>query len=371
MKFLLAPNAMKGALSARKIAAILSKTILRKYPDAEILSYPIADGGNGTLDCLMDALGGTVYEQEVSGPIHSMSVLARYGITREKIAVIESAESAGLHLLSPSPETIAQSTTRGVGELITAAMNHECNRMLIGLGGTATNDGGAGMMRALGYALRDQHSVELCDGSISLLQLHSIVWDPRKNISCPVTILTDVQNLLLGSEGATAMFARQKGASEEQLPYLELALKNFAEIVSRDLHCDFANTPGSGAAGGLAFGLLSACSSEIVSGIEYILDTVGFNDALASCDCVITTEGMLDEQTLSGKGIAGIAQRARQQQKPVHVFAGRVHGDEQRLTSTLGLTSLTQISPADLSTQQALRDASWLLADAVYHFQFY
>jgi glycerate kinase len=370
MKFLLAPNAMKGALSSRKIAAILSKTIRRKYPDAEILSFPIADGGNGTLECLMDALGGTVYEQEVTGPISSMRVNARYGITKEGTAVIESAEAVGLHLLAPSPETIAQSTTLGVGELLRTIMEQKCSRILIGLGGTATNDGGAGMMRGLGFELLDQQGEPLRDGSIPLINIHSIIPYSRATVDCPITILTDVQNPLLGPNGATAVFARQKGASEDQLPYLESALKNFSEIVSRTLHSNHTETPGSGAAGGLAFGLMSASSAEIVSGIEFILDTVGFNDALASCDCVITTEGTLDAQTLSGKGIAGIARRARAMRKPVHAFAGRVLGDQAALPAALGLASLTQVSPDELTTQQAMRDASWLLADAVFHFHF-
>lgn len=369
MKFLLAPNAMKGALSARKIAAILMKTIQRMHPDAEIFSLPIADGGNGTLDCLMDAMGGTVYEKEVTGPLPDMTVRARYGITRKKTAVIESAEAAGLHLLTPSAETIAYATTRGVGELLIEAKKQGCGKIVIGLGGSATNDGGAGMMRALGFEFHDQHGEQLRDGSIALLHLHAIRNSPQP-FDLPVTILSDVQNPLLGPHGATAVFARQKGAADDQLPYLESALKNFSEVISKDLHRSHAETPGSGAAGGLAFGLLSSCTAEIVSGIDYVLDAIRFDEALESCDCVITTEGMLDAQTLSGKGIAGIAQRASKFRKPVHAFTGRIHGDRAALSAALGLASLTQISPDDLSTQQAMRDASWLLADAVFHFEF-
>ena len=371
MKILLAPNAMKGALSAQKIATILSKTIRRKYPDAEVESSPIADGGNGTLDCIMNALGGTIYEQEVTGPIPSIRVKARYGITKDNIAVIESAEAIGLHLLTPSPETIAQSTTRGIGELILASRSRLCKEIWIGLGGSATNDGGGGMARALGLDFLDQHGEQLKEGSIALLQLHQIETKDTTKQHCPITILSDVQNTLLGNTGATHTFARQKGASEEQLPYLESALKNFSDVVQRDLHKDYSNIPGSGAAGGLGYGLMTFCDAQSVSGIEHVMNTIGFDEKLSTCEHVITTEGTLDSQTLFGKGISGIVRRAKLMNKPVHAFVGRVNGNIEELQSLLGLASLTEISPAELSTQEAMRDASWLLADAVYHHDFH
>lgn len=370
MKFLVAPNAMKGAVSAQKLAAIIIKTLRRRFPDAVCISLPAADGGNGTLDCLMNALGGTVYELEVTGPVPSMRTTARYGITADGTAVIESAEAVGVHLLSPSAETIARSTTRGIGELAIAAADRGCTRLLIGLGGTATNDGGAGFLRALGFELLDQHRESLKEGSIALLQLHSIHRPAAPRISTPVTILSDVQNPLLGPQGATAVFAKQKGAEDDQLPYLEAALKNLSEAAERDLDVRHSGLPGTGAAGGTAFGILTALQGEIVSGIDFILNSSRFDEALAECDAVITTEGMLDAQTLSGKGIAGIAARAQRAGKPLHAFVGRVHGDAGALQRSLGLASLTAISPDELSTQQAMRDASWLLADALFHHPF-
>jgi glycerate kinase len=370
MKYLLAPNAMKGALSSRKIAAILSKTIRRKDPSAEIIAAPIADGGNGTLDCLMDSLGGTVFEHEVMGPIPTMKVTARYGITRQNIAIIESAEVIGLHLLTPTPETIAVSTSRGVGELLAAIVKHSCSEIILGLGGTATNDGGAGMAAALGIELLDQHNEPLREGTIPLLQLNRIVPHELKVLNTSITILSDVQNPLLGNHGATYTFARQKGASEEQLPYLESALHHFAETVRSDLHKEYSEIPGSGAAGGLAYGLMTFCNANLVSGIDHILDVMNFDSKLAECDLIITTEGMLDGQTLFGKGIAGIVRRAQKFHKPVHAFVGRIDGNAEELQQSLQLSSLTQISPEELSTPEAMRDASWLLADAVFHHQF-
>lgn len=369
MNFLLAPNAMKGALSAQKISLLLAKTLRRNFPDGEIISSPIADGGNGTLDCLIDSLGGTIYEQVVTGPIPSMKVNARFGVTKNNVAIIESAEAIGHHLLSPSPDSIAQSTSYGVGELILAAFGKNCSEIWIGLGGTATNDGGAGMAQALGWKLLDANGDECKAGAIHLLNVTHIVNEFSIH-NRPLTILSDVNNLLLGTHGATYTFAQQKGATEDQLPYLEAALKNFSEIVQRDLKKDRSEVAGSGAAGGLGFGLVTFCNGKIVSGIEFILDKTDFNEKLRICDCVITTEGMLDDQTLFGKGIAGIADRARQFNKPVHAFVGRIKGNSKELQTTLGLASLTQISPDELSTQEAIRDASWLLADTVYNHSF-
>ncbi len=369
MNFLLAPNAMKGALSAPKIVSLLSKTIHRKYPHAGIVSSPTADGGNGTLDCLIESLGGTVYEKRVTGPIPSMMVTARYGVTNNNIAIIESAEAIGLHLLSPSPETVAQSTSRGVGELILDAVEKNCSEIWIGLGGTATNDGGAGMAQALGWKLFNANRDECKSGAIHLLAVTHIVNESSAD-QRPLTILCDVNNTLCGNHGATYTYARQKGATEDQLPYLDAALKNLSETVQHDLKKNHTEVPGSGAAGGLAYGLMTFCNGTVVSGIDFILDKTGFDEKLQTCDCVITTEGMLDEQTLFGKGISGIAHRAGKFNKPVHAFVGRIKGNSKELQLKLGLASLTQISPEELSTQEAIRDASWLLADAVYNHLF-
>lgn len=372
MNFLLAPNAMKGALSAQKIATILSKTLRRKYPDSKIISTAIADGGNGTLDCLMNSLGGTIYEKEVTGPIVSIKTKARYGITSNNIAIIESAEAIGLHLLSPSPDSIAQSTSRGVGELIQESLKHKPKEIWIGLGGTATNDGGAGLIGALGVNLLDEHREIIRDGTIPLLHIKEIMnYELGMMNEIKTIVLSDVKNILLGEHGATYTFAKQKGASDDQLPYLEAALKNYSEVVEQTIVKEFRSVPGSGAAGGLAFGLIAFCNAEVVSGIDFILDTIVFDEKIKSCDCIITTEGMLDEQTLYGKGIAGIAQRAQKFHKPVHAFVGKVKGNAEDLTGKLGLASLIQISPGELTTQQAMRDASWLLADAVFHHDFH
>ncbi|MEW6060306.1 MAG: glycerate kinase [Bacteroidota bacterium] len=374
MTILLAPNAMKGSLTAQQCAVILRRSLLRKYPTATIISLPVADGGNGTLECLMNALGGTMYEKEVTGPIPSLKVNARYGITTQHIAIIESAEAIGLQHITPSPETIAQSTSRGVGELLLAVLKHPLQEIWIGLGGTATNDGGAGLARALGIEILNEYGKEVTEGAVHLTKVSRIdfqlseVATQIKNRK--LKILCDVHNSLLGNDGATYTFAPQKGATEEQLPYLEAALKNFADIVETTLGKTFRAIPGSGAAGGLGFGLLAFCNAQRVPGIDFILNAIGFDNYLQQCDFVITTEGTIDKQTLLGKGIFGITQRAKKFGKPVHAFVGRIQGEKANLQHTLGLASLIQISPDDLPTPQAMHDASWLLADAVYHHKF-
>lgn len=370
MKFLLAPTAMKGALSAAQIAVVIQRTLRRRFPQADIISLPVADGGNGTLECLMNALGGTVYDKVVTGPIPTQKVKARYGISAHNVGIIESAEAIGLHHISPSPETIARSTTRGVGELIVELAERNCTDIWIGLGGTATNDGGAGMARTLGFDMFDEHNEPLQDGAISLLHLARIIGKNSYVQNINIKLLSDVRNPLLGSTGATHTFARQKGADTEQILYLEAAMKNFADVAEQYFGKEYRNIHGAGAAGGLGFGLIAFCNASIHSGIDTILDLISFDSAAEQCDCVITTEGMLDGQTLFGKGVAGIARRAQHFQKPVHAFVGKINGDPDALQRELGLTTLTHVSPEDMSPVQAMRDASWLLADAIYHHSF-
>lgn len=368
MNILIAPNAMKGSLTAVQCASIIRNSLLKKYPDAQCTPLPVADGGNGTLECLLQALGGTMVEKEVTGILPGEKTLARFGILPDgTTAVIESAEVIGMHKLNPSPMTIANGTTFGIGELILEIVQRNCKKILVGLGGTATNDAGSGAARALGISFFDSRKNELPAGAIPLLRLHNISTSAQPLPSVQeIVLLSDVNNILLGPEGATFTFARQKGADEEQLPYLEAAVKNFAEITESVFKKEFRNIPGSGAAGGLGFGLLAFCNARITSGINFILDALSFDKELQRCDVILTTEGTLDEQTLYGKGTAGICARAEKYHKPVHAFVGKISGDKEKLKERLPLASLTQISPDTISTEEAMHNADWLLADAVY-----
>lgn len=365
MNFLIAPNVFKGSLSALRAANTISRSLKGIAPDVAIVLCPIADGGDGTLECLVQAIGGKVFEANVHGPVSSLRVNARWGVLGDgATAVIEMAEAAGLRLLSPPQFDIANATTYGVGELILQALKSGLKKIIVGLGGSATNDGGAGCARALGVRFFDEHNNELPQGGIHLARLHHL---QIKNYelgmkNAEIIGLADVTNVLYGPAGAAYTFAAQKGATSEQIRQLDEGLRHYASIIERDLHRDVSQIPGSGAAGGLGAGLMAFCNARIVSGIDFVLDTVRFDSLLQQCDCVITAEGMIDSQTLRGKGIEGVARRARKFNKPVHAFVGRIHGDATALQKKFGLATLHQISPDKMPLEDAMRGVESLLA---------
>ncbi len=388
MNFLIAPNALKASLSALRAANTISQSLKEIAPDVVTVLCPIADGGDGTLECLVQATGGKVREATVQGPVSSLRVNARWGTLGDSAtAVIEMAEAAGLRLLSPPQYDIASATTYGVGELILQAVESGLKKIVIGLGGSATNDGGAGCARALGVLFFDEHNNELPQGGIHLARLHHLQIKNyelgplnesslRPEADAPLAQiknaeiigLADVTNVLYGPEGAAYTFAAQKGATSEQIRQLDDGLRHYASIIERDLHRDVSQIPGSGAAGGLGAGLMAFCNARIVSGIDFVLDIVRFDSLLQQCDCVITSEGMIDSQTLRGKGIEGVARRARKFNKPVHAFVGRIHGDATALQKKLGLASLNQISPDALPVREAMAGVEMFLSNAVQHF---
>ncbi len=371
MNFLIAPNALKGSLSSPNAARIISKALQSVLPDANCVLCPISDGGNGTLECLVQATGGKFYSASVCGPLASMTVNARWGILGDgATAVIEMAETAGLHLLKPDQYDIANATTFGVGELIRKAMNSGYKKIIVGMGGSATNDGGAGCARALGVKFFDGKNRELPDGGIHLSRLHRIIIknEELRIKETEIVGLSDVTNILCGPEGAAFTFATQKGATAEQVRMLDKALKHYASIIENVLHRDVSLIPGSGAAGGLGAGMLAFCNAKILSGIDFVLDILRFDELLQQCDCVITAEGTLDSQTMHGKGIEGVVRRAKEFNKPVHAFVGKILGDEAILRQKLGLTTIHQISPDDLPIDEAMREAETLLLKGVRDF---
>ena len=368
MNFLIAPNALKGSLSAPDAARIISKAVQDISPNARCVLCPISDGGNGTLDCLVQARHGKFYSAFVCGPLMSMTVNARWGVLGDgTTAVIEMAEAAGLHLLKPNEYNVANATTFGVGQLIREAMNSDCTRIVIGMGGSATNDGGAGCARALGVKFFDGKNMELPDGGMHLSRLRHIEIKNEELRMKGIEIigLSDVTNTLCGPNGAAFTFAAQKGATPEQVRMLDEALKHYTSIIENELHRDVSCIPGSGAAGGLGAGLLAFCNAKILSGIDFVLDALRFDDLLQQCDCVITAEGTLDSQTLHGKGIEGLVRRAKKFNKPVHAFAGKILGEKATLQRKLGLATLHQISPDDVPIEKAMRDAEAFLLKGI------
>lgn len=388
MNFLIAPNALKGSLSALRAAAAISQSLKGIAPDIVTTLCPIADGGDGTLECLVHATRGKVFQTTVRGPISSLRVNARWGeLGDSATAVIEMAEAAGLRLLNRHQFDLANATTYGVGELILQALNSGFKKIIIGLGGSATNDGGAGCANALGIRFFDEHNKDLPEGGIHLARLHHLQIKNyelgllnesslRPEANAPLAQITnaeivglaDVTSVLFGPAGAAHTFAAQKGATSEQIRLLDEGLKHYASIIERDLHKHISYIPGSGAAGGLGAGLIAFCNAKIVSGIDFVLDTVRFDSLLQQCDCVITAEGMIDSQTLQGKGIEGVARRARKFNKPVHAFVGRVRGDATALQKKLGLATLHQISPDKMPVEDAMRGAESFLTSSIRDF---
>jgi len=318
MRILIAPDKFKGSLSAREVAENIASGLRDVLPEAVLAIHPVADGGEGTASAIHRATGG----EWVNCAAHDAlgrPIEARYlWLPERATAVMEMSEAAGMGRIAPTERDLRKADTFGVGEMLHHASKHGASKIVIGLGGSATNDGGFGMARALGFQfLANDHELKKTD---DLLKLERIVR-PQRTFP-EIIAAVDVQNPLLGTRGATRTFGPQKGGTQEQLEMLEQALFRLAEIVARDLGTDFKETPGAGGAGGLGFGLLSFCGATIRPGFDVVADLGGLNAEIEKADIVITGEGRLDEQTLEGKAPAGVARLARAAGKRVFAIVG-------------------------------------------------
>jgi glycerate kinase len=324
MRFLIAPDKFKGSLEARKVAENIALGIRDVIPDAEIEIAPIADGGEGTAEIIGRALGG----EWVSCGSHDAlgrAINARYiWVSRTNTAVMEMSEAAGLRRLKESERDPARASTIGVGEMMSDAMKRGAQTLNIGLGGSATNDGGFGMARVLGFQFFAKDE-ELTNGAAELTQLTRIE-QPQEATWPKIIAAVDVRNPLLGQNGATRVFAAQKGAKPGQMKLLEAALANLADIVACDLGTDLQEKPGAGAAGGLGFGLISFCDAQLRPGFDVVAEAIGLDKKISEADVIITGEGRLDSQTMEGKAPAGVATMARKFDKPVYAIVGEVAG---------------------------------------------
>jgi glycerate kinase len=321
MKILIAPDKFKGTLNAREVAENIANGLLDVLPGAQIEIVPMGDGGEGTADAVCDARGCSWLKCKAHDPL-GREIDARYGwIDQEKLAVMEMSEAAGMRRLSESERVPIRATTFGVGEMIFDATKRSANEIIIGLGGSATNDGGFGMARALGFRFfgDDDHELQL----VAELPLLKRIERPKKLRLSPIVAAVDVKNPLLGENGATRVFGPQKGASKSELDNLERALSRLADVVDTEFGFDYRNQPGAGAAGGLGFGLLSFCGATIQPGFDVVAEAVGLEANMKDADLVITGEGSLDRQTLEGKTPAGVARLARKLRKPVFAIVGR------------------------------------------------
>lgn len=323
MKVLIAMDSFKGSLTSMEAGNACAAGIRRVFPEAEIRVAPLADGGEGTVEALVSGLCGTYRHVTVSDPL-GRPVSARYGILPDRTAVIEMAAASGLPLLAEAERDPMRTTTFGFGELIRDAIGQGCRRFLLGIGGSATNDGGAGCLQALGFVLRDAAGKPVAPGAEGLAALADISEEtvlPALR-ECRFFVACDVKNPLCGAQGCSAVFAPQKGASADQIPQMDAALARFAAL-TRTLHPEAdAEFPGAGAAGGLGFGLMAYLHASLLPGAELILRETGLSQAVQEADLVITGEGCLDAQTAMGKAPAGIAQLARRYGKPVIAFSG-------------------------------------------------
>ena len=360
MKIVIAPDSFKGSLTARQAADAIERGVRRATPDVDIISIPMADGGEGTVRALVDATGGRLISAHVTGPLGE-PVTATYGILGDgATAVIEMAEAAGLHLVGTTPDPL-RATTRGVGELILDALGHGVERIIVGLGGSATNDGGAGMAQALGVRLLDADGRDLPVGGAALANLVRIDCTglDSRIARTPIVLASDVTNPLTGPDGASAVFGPQKGAMPAMVEQLDRALNRYAAVVRRDTGRSVDAIPGAGAAGGLGAGFLAFTDATMRSGIDLVIETVGLKERAVGADYCFTGEGRVDGQTQYGKTPMGVARAVREAAPACRVIAlaGSIGEDAEQLNA-LGFAAMFGIQPGAVSLQEALAGAS-------------
>lgn len=358
MKILVAPNAFKEALSAKEAGEAIKGGLLKALPHSDITVLPIADGGDGTIEVLVEATEGRFVEKEVTGPLGER-VKASFGVLGDgKTAVIEMARASGLALVPKEKRNPAITTTYGVGELIKEALERGAKRILVGIGGSATNDGGAGMAQALGAKLLDKDGNELPFGGLALKDLASIDMSNFHPLAkdCEVIVMADVKNPLCGPKGASYVYGPQKGGTKELIEELDKALFNFAQVIKRDLGKDILNLPGSGAAGGLGGGLVAFLDARLRPGIDVVLETLKIEEKLEGVDLVISGEGKIDGQTIFGKGPAGIAKKAKEKNIPVILLGGSIDNDAEILKEEGLADALFSITRGPISLEESIKN---------------
>ncbi|MHA4967717.1 glycerate kinase [Pseudomonas extremorientalis] len=364
MKIIIAPDSFKDSLSAEGVAQAIAEGLAQVWPDAELVQCPMADGGEGTVDAVLAACKGQLRHHVVRGPLGT-AVEAHWGwLADSHTAIIEMAEASGLQLVPPGQRDACTTTTHGTGELIRAALDAGAERIILAIGGSATNDGGAGAMQALGVQLFDADDQPLAPGGLALARLARISLehlDPRL-AQVRFEIAADVNNPLCGPHGASAIFGPQKGANPEQVQQLDAALGRFADHCANVLSKDVRDEPGSGAAGGLGFAAKAFLGAQFRAGVEVVAELVGLDAAVRGADLVITGEGRFDAQTLRGKTPFGVARIARQHKVPVIVIAGTL-GDGYEQMYAHGVDAAFALPSGPMTLEQACAEAPRLLSE--------
>lgn len=340
---------------------MMSDAILYHRPNTKITKIPVADGGEGSVDAFLSAVGGTKHEAKVQGPFGA-EIDSFYGVLPDGTGIVEMAAAAGLPLVGHRKD-VANTTTYGVGQLISYALDQGIKRLVVGLGGSSTNDGGCGAAAALGVVFKDKddHTFVPVGGTLKdIARIDVSGLDPRLN-EIEITTMCDIDNPLTGEFGAAAVFGPQKGASPEMVARLDLGLKHLAEVVRKDLTIDMESLPGAGAAGGMGGGMVAFMNSSLEMGIDVVLDTVDFDHLVQSANFVFTGEGKIDTQSLRGKVVIGVARRAKVHEVPVFAIVGDI-GDEVEPAYDLGVSGIFSINRVAIPFAEAkLRACSDLI----------
>jgi len=365
MKVAVAPDSFKESLTAREACDAIAAGIRAVRSDAEIVCVPMADGGEGTVEAMVAATGGELLSERVEGPLGE-PVVAPYGILGGgETAVIEMAAASGLPLVPPEKRNPLKTTTRGTGMLIRAALERGAKRIILGIGGSATVDGGAGMAEVLGVRLLDRDGRPIGRGGEALGRLESVDLSqvPEGARRAEFLVACDVRNPLLGSHGAARVYGPQKGATPNMVEVLEANLARFASVIERDLGKSVSNEPGAGAAGGLGAGLIAFLDATLKPGIELVVEAVGLRQKIKGCDLVFTGEGRLDGQSAFGKTPMGVGRAAKESGVPAIALVGSIGEGAERILSE-GIDAYFSILDGPRSLDEAMKAASALLADA-------
>ena len=364
LKVVIAPQGFKGNLTALQVSRAVDRGIRRVVPDVVTTLVPMADGGEGTTQALVDALGGDMVPVEVTDPVGGR-VVAHWGFLSDEVtAVIEMAAASGLGLVPLEKRNPLLATTYGTGELIRDALGKGCRKFIIGIGGSATNDGGVGMAQALGVKLLDTSGMPVAFGGVALANLEHIditTIDPRL-AECDILLACDVDNPLCGPSGASCVYGPQKGATKDMVAQLDAALAHYADIIERDLGINIRDVPGAGAAGGLGAGLMVFLKARLLPGIEVVIQATGLVGRLEGADLVFTGEGRIDDQTACGKTPVGVARKAKEFGLPVIAIAGEI-GDGYQAVYEQGIDAVFSIAPGPISFSQSVEMAETLTAD--------
>ncbi len=366
MRVVIAPDSFKESLTATEVAEAIEIGFKQVFPDAVYIKKPVADGGEGSVDALVTACSGSKITLDVTGPL-GRTISSFFGLSADKhTAFIEMAAASGIELLSEAEKNPMITTTFGTGELIKAALDHGVNHFVIGIGGSATNDGGVGMMQALGAKLLDKSGNQLGFGGQFLDALATIDLSQldARLANCTIDIACDVSNPLIGEKGAAAIYGPQKGATQDMIERLDLGLAHYAQVIERDLGIDVAYAPGAGAAGGMGAAFMAFLKAELRPGIEIVSKAVDLDQEIAQADLVITGEGRLDGQSLNGKVPVGVAEIAMKHNCPVIALTGSLgddidglydHGIDAAFSSIYKICSLQ--SALENAKQSVIREA--------------